>query len=147
MPKRSMSLFACASVLLASPLIAEASEPAKVVVKLEDGSNGQMALTVSPKKIPPGPVEFTIENASGSTKHEFLFVRWPRPDDKLPYDAKAQQVQEDAVKGLQGVEDLNPHESVTAQFTLSSGRYVVFCNEPGHYRSGMHADFVVGSAK
>ena len=147
MSKRSISLFACAGVLLASPLFSAASEPTKVTIKLSDGSNGQMALMVSPKKIPPGPVEFTIQNVSGNTKHEFLFARWSRPDDKLPYDAKTQQVQEDAVNGLEGVEDLNPHESVTAQFTLSKGRYVVFCNEPGHYRSGMHAEFVVGSAK
>lgn len=143
----STSLLTCAAILLAAPLGAAASEPAKVVVKLVDGGNGHMSLVISPKQIPPGPVEFTIENQSGTIKHEFLFARWQKPDGALPYDEKTQQVQEDAVKGLEGVEDLRPHESVTAQFTLSKGRYVVFCNEPGHYRSGMHADFIVGSAR
>jgi uncharacterized cupredoxin-like copper-binding protein len=26
---------------------------------------------------------------------------------------------------------------------LKKGRYVLICNIPGHYKSGMHADFTV----
>jgi hypothetical protein len=100
-------------------------------------------LTLSPTTIPAGPVEFTVTNQSSSTVHEFLFTRWAKPDDALPYDKKTQQVREDALKGLQGIEDLRPRDTVTAQFILHKGRYVVFCNEPGHYRDGMETEFVV----
>lgn len=134
------------AISLASSL-ALASEPTHVVVKLSDGNNGHMLLTLSPTTIPAGPVEFTVKNESSSTVHEFLFARWTRPADALPYDKKTQQVREDALKGLQGIEDLRPRDTVTAQFTLGKGRYVVFCNEPGHYRDGMETDFVVGAGK
>lgn len=135
-----------AGISLASSL-ALASEPTHVVVKLSDGSNGHMSLTLSPTTIPAGPVEFTVTNQSSSTVHEFLFTRWTKPDDALPYDKKTQQVREDALKGLQGIEDLRPRETVTAQFVLPKGRFVVFCNEPGHYRDGMETQFVVGAGK
>lgn len=133
-------------ISLASSL-ALASEPTHVVVKLADGNNGHMSLTLSPTTIPAGPVEFTVTNQSSSTVHEFLFTRWLKPDDALPYDKKTQQVREDALKGLQGIEDLRPRDTVTAQFVLHKGRYVVFCNEPGHYRDGMETEFVVGAGK
>lgn len=141
-----LKLLPIAAVSLASSL-ALAGEPAKVIVELSDGTNGHMSLKISPSSVPPGAVEFTVKNESGNTKHEFLFAKRSKPGDALPYDTKAQQVQEDGIKTLQGIEDLPPHETVTAQFTLDKGRYVVFCNEPGHYRSGMRTEFVVGAAK
>lgn len=138
---------ACGAISLTASHHAQASEPAKVIVKLSDGSNGHMSLTMSPSIVKPGPVEFTVKNESRSTVHEFLFARWSNADDALPYDKKDQQVAENKINGLQGVEDLRPRETVTAQFNLDKGRYVVFCNEPGHYESGMRTEFVVGSRK
>lgn len=146
MSNSSRALLFMAAISLACSL-ALASEPTKVIVKLSDGKNGHMSLTLSPATIPPGPVEFTVENESGNTVHEFLFAKWAKADDALPYDQKTQQVREDDVKGLQGIEDLRPRETVTAQFILGKGRYVVFCNEPGHYHGGMQTGFVVGGGK
>jgi uncharacterized cupredoxin-like copper-binding protein len=141
-------LYALAIVGLSiTSLFALAAEPASVTVQLSDGVNGKMLLSVSPSKVAAGPVEFTIENESHTMKHEFLIVPWTGADAALPYDAKTQQVAEDKLKGLRGVEDLNPRETVTARFALKKGRYVVFCNEPGHYRDDMRSDFVVGGAR
>ena len=147
MSQRTFMLLACTAISLLPSLCAIASEPSKVVVELSDGSNGHMSLKLSPATIPPGPVEFTVKNESASAMHEFLFAKRANPNGALPYDKKTQQVQEDDIKGLQGIEDLRPHETVTAQFTLDKGQYVVFCNEPGHYRSGMRTEFVVGASK
>jgi uncharacterized cupredoxin-like copper-binding protein len=147
MSKWTLSLAACAALSLASTGYALASEPTKVLVKLSDGSNGHMSLTLSPSHVPAGPVEFTVKNESGSTVHEFMFAMRAKPGAPLPYDAKTQQVEEDAIKGLQGIEDLRPRETVTAEFTLAKGRYVVFCNEPGHYRGGMRTEFDVGAGQ
>lgn len=141
----TMSLLAVAGLSLAVPPHARASEPAKVIVKLSDGSNGHMSVTLRPRHVEPGPVEFTIKNESHSTVHEFLFARAPQAGEALPYDKKGQQVDENKIAGLQGVEDLRPRETVTAQFNLDKGRYVAFCNEPGHFRSGMRAEFDVGA--
>lgn len=146
MSQRTLSLAACAAISLVS-IGSFASEPTKVLVKLTDGSNGHMSLTMSPSSVPPGPVEFTVKNESPSTVHEFMFAMRSKPGDALPYDAKTQQVEENAIKGLEGIEDLLPHETVTAEFTLAKGRYIVFCNEPGHYRGGMRTEFDVGGAK
>lgn len=137
--------FIAAISLASSPALA--SEPTQVVVKLSNGNNGHMSVTLSRTTIPSGPVEFTVKNESSGTVHEFLFTRWTKPDDALPYDNKTQQVREDALKGLRGIEDLPPHETVTARFILGKGRYVAFCNEPGHYRDGMETEFIVGSGK
>lgn len=123
-----------------------AVEPASVRVRLSDGENGRMSLSLSPSKVAAGPVEFTIENESHTLKHEFMILRWSGSDMTLPYYSKTQQVAEDKLKGLQGIEDLNPRETVTARFSLKPGRYLVFCNEPGHYRADMYSDLIVGNA-
>lgn len=146
MSRWSVQLLFTAGVALAS-FQAAAGEPAKVTVKLSDGGNGHMSLTLSQSKIKPGPVEFTVKNESHSMQHEFMIAPWSAHDGALPYDAKSQQVEEDKLKGLQGVEDLRPGETVTARFTLKSGPYVVFCNEPGHFRDAMRANLIVGDAK
>ena len=142
----SSKLLFMAAIIQASS-VALASEPTKVAVRLSDGTDGHMSLTVTPTAIAPGPVEFTIKNESGHTVHEFVFTEWTKPLDALPYEKKTQQVREDQLKHLQGIEDLPPHETVTAQFVLGKGRYVVFCNEPGHYLDGMRTELVVGAAK
>lgn len=147
MSRRTFTLLACTAVTLFAPALAAASEPSKVLVELSDGSNGHMSLKLSPARVPAGPVEFTVKNESANLVHEFLFARRPKADKALPYDKKTQQVQEDDIKGLEGVEDLRPRETVTAQFTLGNGRYVVFCNEPGHYVDGMRAEFDVGAGQ
>ncbi|PMS36683.1 cupredoxin domain-containing protein [Trinickia symbiotica] len=146
LPNWSFHLLALTGFLVASSL-AVAGEPAKVVVRLSDGSNGRMSLKLSPSKVPSGPVEFTIKNESRDMEHEFLFAPWSGPDSALPYDGKTQQVKEDKVNGLQGVEDLRPRQTVAARFTLTEGRYVLFCNEPGHYHDDMRANLIVGAAK
>ena len=128
-------------VVVASP-VAIAGGPATVTVTLSDGGNGRMSLRLHPSNVPAGPVEITIENESNTSKHEFLIVPWSGSDATLPYDAKTQQVKEDKLDGLQGVEDLNPRETVTARFILKPGRYIAFCNEPGHYHEAMRADLI-----
>ena len=119
MSKWTHSLVAGTAISFISIGYALASEPTKVLVKLSDGNSGHMSLTMSPSSMPPGPVEFTVKNESRSTVHEFLFAMRAKPDNPLPYDTKTQQIEEDAIKGLEGIEDLRPRETVTAQFVKS----------------------------
>jgi len=123
--------------------LAIAAEPAQVQVRLSDGSNGKMSLNLSTLTIVAGPVEFVVKNQSSSLKHEFMIVPWTTKLDALPYDAKTQQVDEAGLGAMEGVEDLAPGETVTTRLVLVKGRYVVFCNEPGHYKASMRSAFVV----
>lgn len=106
-----------------------------------------MSLTLVPSTVPAGPVEFTILNESRTMKHEFMILPWSEAGAALPYDQKTQQVNEARLRELQGVEDLNPRETVTARLMLKPGRYIAFCNEPGHFRDAMRATFIVSPAK
>jgi len=122
--------------------LAVAAEPAQVDVTLSDGSNGKMSLSLSTITVAAGPIEFVVQNQSSSLKHEFMIVPWTTKLDALPYDAKKQQVDEAKLGAMEGVEDLAPGETVTTKFVLVKGRYVMFCNEPGHYKAAMRSVFV-----
>ncbi|MFX1808767.1 hypothetical protein PWR66_35225 [Paraburkholderia sp. A1RO-5] len=106
-----------------------------------------MSLTLAPSTIRAGPVEFMITNESRALKHDFMILPWSGASTALPYDQKTQQVKEARLGDLQGVEDLNPRETVTARLVLKPRRYIAFCNEPGHYRDAMRATLVVDAAK
>ncbi|MFX1675125.1 hypothetical protein PWR63_23240 [Paraburkholderia sp. A2WS-5] len=145
--KRNALQVAVAAGFLAVSTVALPAEPSTVTVHLSDGGSKGMSLTLSPSTIPAGPVEFAITNESPTLKHEFMVLPWSGAGTALPYDQKTQQVKEERLGNLQGVEDLNPRETVTARFVLKPGRYIAFCNEPGHYRDAMRATLVVNEAK
>ncbi|MCG5076716.1 hypothetical protein [Paraburkholderia tagetis] len=145
--KRNALQAAMTAGLLAVSTGALPAEPSTVTVHLSDGGSKGMSLTLVPSTIPAGPVEFTITNESHTLKHEFMVLPWSGAGTALPYDQKTQQVKEARLGDLQGVEDLNPRETVTARFVLKPGRYIAFCNEPGHYRDAMRATLVVDAAK
>lgn len=135
--------------LLSSPLasLAHAGEPTSVTVDLNNAPNGKMSLRLSTSHVPAGPVEFIVKNDSSSMKHELMIMPWTEPISALPYDKKSQQLNEDKLPALEGVEDLNPHEKVTIRLTLKEGKYLVFCNQPGHFRDDMRSTLIVSRAK
>jgi uncharacterized cupredoxin-like copper-binding protein len=125
-----------ALTLLAATTLAHA-DPTAVKVRLLDEPDGQMSLTLDKPAVEAGAVEFVIANESSAMKHEVMIVPWPEGTEALPYNDKAQQADEDHLASMVGVEDINPQQTVTARFVLSKGRYLLFCNEPGHYRANM----------
>jgi uncharacterized cupredoxin-like copper-binding protein len=58
---------------------------------------------------------------------------------KLPVSGKA--ASENSAVGE--VEDVAAGTSKKLTLNLKKGHYVLICNIPGHYKSGMHADFTV----
>ena len=135
----SLAAFAC---LLSFTAAAHAAEPASVKVSLWDKDGGS-GITLSTQTVKAGAVEFEIKNTSQGTMHEFLMTPWTRPITALPYDEKKMQVQEDKLKQLAGVEDMKPGAEATLRLPMRPGHYVVFCNQPGHYKMGMVAAFTV----
>jgi uncharacterized cupredoxin-like copper-binding protein len=123
--------------LLAAPVVAIAAEPTSITVSLWDKPDGSDGMTLSQATVKAGPVEFQITNTSKAQQHEFLIARWSGAITALPYDAKKTAVREDKLPDLQGVEDMPPGAKATLRLVLKPGKYVVFCNQAGHYKAGM----------
>lgn len=131
---KASALVALGLVIGASAL--QAAEPEEVKVNLSE-QNGQMAMTLTSDTLKAGTVEFVVSNASSTLMHEFLIASWTGKPGALPYDAKQQQVNEDDISGLQGVEDMPAGTKATLRLVLAPGKYIAFCDQPGHYRAGM----------
>ena len=98
---------------------------------------GMMSIRVDRQVIKARKVELEITNWSRSLVHEMLIVPVDSPDAPLPYDYSAGQVVEDQVHVLADSSELKPNESKTVEVDLSPGSYLLLCNVPGHYASGM----------
>ena len=98
----------------------------------------------TPGTVKPGAVKFVVKNASPDTMHELLLVKTDLALDKLPLDGE-KNIDEEA-RGLTevgAVEDVDPGQGGEMAVTLQPGRYVYFCNKPGHYLLGMRGEFNV----
>lgn len=84
--------------------------------------------------VPAGKVEFVARNV-GKVPHELMVERMP-----IKMDAPGQP-NEEAAQGM--IEDMGPGESGQMTMDLQPGRYVLFCNVPGHYALGQHTMFTV----
>jgi uncharacterized cupredoxin-like copper-binding protein len=121
---------------------AEQTEPAKVQIQLWDKPSGDMGITLSTSQVEPGEVEFAVKNTSQNLPHEFLIMH---AGSAPTYDDTTGQVVEDKLPDLVGVEDLPPGQETTMLLHLTPGKYLAFCNEPGHYKAGMVKTFEVKS--
>jgi uncharacterized cupredoxin-like copper-binding protein len=122
-----------------------AATPAQVVgLKLQDStvdpSIAHMRIAVDPAQVKPGRVTFEAVNESKSLVHEVVVVH---KSGALPFDAKHDRVKESDVRRLGEIADLAPGATGKLTLNLGPGTYVLFCNEPGHYKDGMIARVVV----
>lgn len=129
----------CTAVLVSA---AASGEPASVKVDLSD-QGGHDRILLSPAEVKQGPVEFHIKNTSKTQMHEFLLAPWKGSITSLPYNAKEGEVAEGKISDLAGVEDMKPGAQAILRLPLKPGRYVAFCDQPGHYKAGMEARFTV----
>jgi len=114
----------------------------------QPGTGGQVSVTLTDTgvtlaqtSVSSGPVTFKVKNA-GSIMHELVVVRTDIAQDKIqPNTDEPSKMSEEGTQGESG--DLEA--GLTKDFTLnlSAGKYVLMCNQPGHYMAGMHIAFVV----
>ncbi len=84
-----------------------------------------------------GKVELLVRNSSAEP-HELVIVKTNSPASHLPVEGG--RVDERAAGANYGeADDLAPGEHRSLSLSLPSGRYVMFCNLPGHYGMGMYA--------
>lgn len=117
-------------------------------------ASGSATLTIK-----MGDFSFTPQNASakagtttieapneGSVEHELVLFKTNMSPAKLPTDSsggvdeeKMDQVAEEGGE----VSDVEAGKTKSGKFQLTPGRYVMFCNLPGHYAQGMYGTLTV----
>lgn len=145
MTARSLG-FALFSLMFAAGATDAATATQVVGIKLQDPSNdpsvAHMRIVLDHDTVKPGRITLTAENQSKGLVHEVLIAR-AADAGNLPFDAKSNRVIEKRVHPLGEISDLAPGKSGKLTLTLKSGTYVLFCNQPGHYKDGMAAKLVV----
>ena len=105
------------------------------------GTLSDMKITLNKTTIPAGVVTFSLKN-TGTVTHELVVLKTDTAADAIPADPDEQgKVEEDGSQGESG--DLDKGETKTFSLNLDPGKYVLICNEPGHYMAGMRVAFTV----
>lgn len=98
-----------------------------------------MGITLSVSSVPAGNVTFNATNTSKETIHEMVVAPVSDISQPMAYDEANEKVDEDAAGHLGEVAELDPGASGSLTLTLKPGTYILYCNLPGHYASGMWA--------
>jgi uncharacterized cupredoxin-like copper-binding protein len=136
------------SSLLAGFFVAAIATPALaaghqiVNAELWNKPDGSQGMTLSTDHVKPGVILFKVKNVSTDEDHELLLVKADSVD-ALPMEADGARVDEDKLKGLKELGDVHPGKTRSTTVPLTAGKYVLFCNEAGHFKAGMTATFVV----
>ena len=112
------------------------------VPRLGMGMGGDMAMAKmgvnsNPRSVRKGPVTFKVTNLASRMIHEIIVARVSSEDQKLPYDEAAQQVVQNALQTFGSVNEIDPNKSASLTLELKPGKYLLYCNLPGHYMAGM----------
>ena len=142
--KPSRLLAALAAVLLSTFVTSAFAAGAQAVhADLWNKPDGSQGITLSTAQVKPGKVTFTVKNASADEDHELLLVKTDLAPDAFPMEADGARVDEDKFKGLKELGDVHPGKMRVTTVTLTAGKYVLFCNEAGHFKAGMLSAFTV----
>ena len=111
--------------------------------KTTDMSAATMGIKAMPDQAKPGVVTFKVTNNSKDTIHEMIVMQLDKAGDALPYIAAENRVDEDKAGDKGEVSELDPGASGSLTVALQPGKYLLICNVPGHYASGMWTEFTV----
>ena len=82
----------------------------------------------------------------GSVEHELVVFKTDKNPADLPTEANGDVDEEqlDKEAGEEGeIADVEAGETKSEKFKLTPGKYVIFCNLPGHYAQGMYGTITV----
>jgi len=102
------------------------------------------SIQVSATTLPAGTINFHIANASTSELHEFVIIRTDLNADQLPVAADG-NVDEEKLSSPGEKGDIAAGQVGDLTLALPAGRYMFICNQPGHFKAGMHTVFNVTS--
>lgn len=102
------------------------------------GKPDEYTMAPSPAEVAAGPVTFSVKN-DGTVVHEMVVIKTDKGAANLA-DANGEV---DEAGAVGEVADLAAGGSQDLQLNLEPGKYALVCALPGHYTSGMYADFIV----
>jgi uncharacterized cupredoxin-like copper-binding protein len=123
--------------LLALLLLAGCGGPSGVTANLTDTS-----IQVTPSTVPAGDITFHIKNTSATTMHEFVIIQTNLTPEQLPMDSDGNVV-EDKLSSPGEKGDIAAGDSADLTLKLPAGQYMLICNQPQHFKDGMHTSFTV----
>ena len=129
----------------------QAAQPPSTTTASASGS-GALQITMNDDFFTPsvatakaGSVTISTPN-NGQLVHEMVLAKTQADPAKLPTtsdgsvdEAKLESAGQDAGE----IADVSPGATKKGTFKLTSGRYVMFCNIPGHYAAGMYGTITV----
>lgn len=119
-----------------TPGLAAAAQTVKI--DLEENGDGAMIIATSADTVHAGQITFAVKNKSKNVEHEFLVARLNTAVDALPYNDSRGKLKESAMKDVTELGDLRAGDSGKLTLDLSPGKYLLFCNLPGHFKAGMY---------
>jgi uncharacterized cupredoxin-like copper-binding protein len=102
-----------------------------------DMSKATMSIKINPVSVLHGKVKFYVTNASSSVIHEMILSPVSDTKKTLPYIDKDNKVDEESSIHLGEVSELDPGKSGSLIVDVKPGKYILYCNLPGHYMAGM----------
>jgi uncharacterized cupredoxin-like copper-binding protein len=102
------------------------------------------AIHLSQFTLPAGHYVF-VDTNHGPSPHELVMWKTTLPADRLPLASNQRVMENSPTLGsvLDSGSSLDPGETRLLTTTLVPGHYVIVCDLPGHYISGMHVDITV----
>lgn len=98
-------------------------------------------ITMSQDSAMPGKVTFHVKNNAREIIHEFVVFKTDLDPADMPTDA-AGHIEEDKLQKVDEV-TVDPLQEGDLVAQMDAGKYVVVCNQPGHYAQGMYLSFTV----
>lgn len=108
-----------------------------------DPAMGMLALTADVATVKAGEVTFNVTNLSTTMEHEMVVIPLADADTPPAYNAEEMAIDEDAAGAIGEVSELAPGATGTVTLKLEPGIYLLVCNLPDHYASGMWTILIV----
>lgn len=105
--------------------------------------HAQVGIKVDRSEVPAGEVTFEATDDSKVMIHEMLVSPIKDAVTALPYIADELRVDEEVAGHLGEVAELDPGKTGSLTLTLAPGKYLLYCNLPGHYMMGMYTVITV----
>jgi uncharacterized cupredoxin-like copper-binding protein len=104
-------------------------------------------IALSTGQVTEGKVGFDVFN-DANIPHEFVVFKTDLFNDQLPLGTDGDVIEDspNMVDVVDSGASIKPGDSKPLFGRLKAGHYVIVCNLPGHYKSGMHVDFTVAPA-
>lgn len=102
-----------------------------------DMKKAPMGININPKVVPSGNVKFNVTNLASAFMHEVIITRVKDENAALPFIADKNMLDQEALRTLGEVAEINPSKSASLTIEMPPGKYLLYCNLPGHFMAGM----------